>query len=287
MILMSEGHVYVCGWRRTEDGYEGWIERWPKRRVTGGTFADMESALLEVAGEMVGDGEPQFEFEPPFLEPAAWEHVFRDGWRRTFFQHGVRPLSDAALFAGGFCDRCKWPIGRRTDAGLTVEWGPWAKGFKSFAAVARGGMRIPVVSERLLELFKPQERASFEARPVALTTAARTRFFEFVPRRIAPSVGGKPFRPDGWQCGRCGRRLVSNARVLGYGPHVVCRADVEPGASLFFQGDPGHFTLCFSAERWQAVKATLRAAEITSSALAIIEAAEREDSPELREYPAS
>jgi hypothetical protein len=284
---MSEGHVYVCGWRLTEAGYEGWIERWPKRRVTGATFSDMENALLDVVGEKVGDGEPQFEFEPPFLEPAGWEHFFRDGWRSTFFVDGLRPATPAGLFDGGFCDRCKYPIGKRTDARLTIEWGPWARGTKCFQATIYSAMRVPVASERLLDVFTPQERASFEARPVALTTASRSRFFEFVPRRFVPDVGGKPFRPDGWQCGRCGRRLVSNAKVLGYGPHVVCRADIEPGAGLFFRGDPGHFSLCYSAARWHAVKATLRAAGITSSPVAIIEPADVEKSPVLQDYPSS
>jgi len=77
---------------------------------------------------------------------------------------------------------------------------------------------------------------------------------------------------------------VSNAKVLGYGPQVVSRNAIEPDAGLFFLGGPGKFCLCFSADRWQAVKATLRGAEITSSSIAIIEPGEREESPELRPY---
>src|SRR3954471_17367032 len=77
-LTMSEGHIYVSYWQRTERGYEGWIERWPKRRVSGGTFYEMREALGNVVGEEVGDGEPNFEFEPPFIEAAGWEHLFRD-----------------------------------------------------------------------------------------------------------------------------------------------------------------------------------------------------------------
>jgi hypothetical protein len=165
-----------------------------------------------------------------------------------------------------------------------VEWGPWCRGVKVFSAVARDTMRIPVASERLLDVFTPEERAGFDVRPVDITPATRTRFFEFVPRRFVPEVAGKPFRPDGWQCGLCGRRYVSNARVLGYGPHVVSRDTIPPGAGLFFMGDAGHFSLCFSADRWEALKGTLRAAGITSSDVAIIEPGDREDSPELRDY---
>jgi iron(III) transport system substrate-binding protein len=78
-------------------------------------------------------------------------------------------------------------------------------------------MRIPVVSERLLDVFTAEERVGFDVRPVENTPATRTRFFEFVPRRFVPEVAGKSFQPDGWRCGLCGRRYVSNAGVLGYG----------------------------------------------------------------------
>ena len=281
---MSECHVYVCHWKHTARGYEGWIERWPKQHVTGDTFDEMRDALGDIVGEEVGDGEPQFEFEPPFIEAAGWEHLFRDGWRSTFFIDDVRLTTDSGVFEGGFCDRCKWPIGRRTGARLAVEFGPWAKGMKSFSATARDTMRVPVVSERLLDVFTPQERATFEARPVRITGTTQYRFYEFVPKRFVSRVGGKSFQPDGWHCSRCGRRYVSNGKVLGYGPEVVSRDAAEAATGLFFLGDPGNFFICLSADRWQAVKATLRAADITSSLIAIIEPEDREDSPTLVEY---
>ena len=281
---MSEGHVYVCHWQRNDRGFEGWIERWPERHVTGATFNEMRDALGNITGDELGDGEPQFEFEPPFIEAADWEHLFRHGWRSTFFLTGVRPTTDTGLFDGGFCNRCNWPVGDRTNEPLKVGWATCAKGGRSFAAISHRSMRIPVASEPLLDIFTPQERDSFEARPVETEEAMPTRFYEFVPRRFVSKVAGKPFQPDGWQCRQCGRRYVSNAKVLGYGAHVVSRDAIEPGAGLFFLGDPGKFSLCFSAERWQAVKAALRAAEISSSSIAIIDPSEIEQSPALRDH---
>lgn len=281
---MSECHVYVCHWKHTARGYEGWIERWPKRHVSGNTFYEMRDALGDVVGEEVGDGEPQFEFEPPFIEAAGWEHLFRDGWRSTFFLSSVRLTTNAGIFESGFCERCKWPIGRRTSATLAVEFGPWARGIKSFSAVAQSTMRVPVASERLLDVFTAQERSTFEARPVTITGIVQSRFYEFVPQQFVSRVGGKSFQPDGWHCSGCGRRHVSNGKVLGYGSEVVSRDAVEPTPGIVFLGDPGHFSVCFGADRWEAVKSTLRAAEITSSPIAIIEPEDREDSPSLVEY---
>jgi hypothetical protein len=281
---MSEGHIYVSYWERNERGYEGWMERWPKRRVSGETFYEMREALGNVVGEEVGDGEPNFEFEPPFIEAAGWEHLFRDGWRSTYLLRRPRLTTDVGLFDGGFCGQCKWPVGNRTNETLRVERDSWPKGIKSFAAVARHTMRIPVASKGLLDIFTSEERESFEFRPVETIPAARTRFYEFVPRRFVSEVGGKALQADGWHCRQCGRRYVSNSRVLGYGPRVVSRDAIEPGAGLFFLGDAGNFSVCLSADRWEELKATLRAAEITSSLIAIIEAGEREESPVLQEY---
>jgi hypothetical protein len=282
---MSEMHVYVCNWQRKKSGYEGWIEQWPKRRVREKTFYEMRDALYDVVGEEVGDGEPQFEFEPPFVDATGWEHLFRDGWRSTFFLSDVKLTTEAGVFDGGFCGRCKRPIGNRTNQQLTVEWGSWAAGITSFAASGHDTMRIPVASEALLDIFTPQERKSFDLRPVQTTPSSRTSFYEFISRRFVSEVAGKLFQPEGWQCHQCGRRFLSNAKVLGYGTDVVSRDAIESGTGLFFLGDAGHFTLCFSADRWQTVKRTLRAADITSSSIAIIEPGEAEESLVLREYP--
>jgi len=107
-------------------------------------------------------------FEPEFIEPVGWEQLFRDGWRSTYFLENVRITNDTAIFDGGFCDHCKWPIGNRTKDRLKVEWGSWAHGIRSFAAVAHHTMRIPTASERLLNVFTARERESFEARPVEI-----------------------------------------------------------------------------------------------------------------------
>jgi hypothetical protein len=279
---MSECHVYVSHWRRTKDGFEGWLERWPKRRVTGKTFHEMTEALGDVVGEQVGDGEPQFEFEPPYIEAAGWKHLFRDGWTDTFFLHALRLDGHNGIFTGGFCGRCKRPIGGRTATRFEVEWGDWAEGITAFATSANDTMRIPVLSEELLDVLTREERASFDLRPVATRPSSGTRFFELAPRQFVAEAAGKALKARGWRCPACGRRQIHN-EALGYGPKVVSRDSLPPGPGLLFLGDPGAFSLCFTAQRWEAVKARLRQADITSSPLAIIEPHDRDDSVVLQE----
>jgi hypothetical protein len=267
---MSEGHVYVCGWRTVKDQYEGWLDRWPKRGVAAPTFHEMRDALYDVVGEQVGDGEPQFEFEPPFIEAKGWEHLFRDGYRSTYFLNVIYLETYDDIFEGGFCDSCERPVGSRTSSPLMLCGNSSTRGMKSFGVIGGKGMRIPIASKSLLKMFTREEKASFEARPVD-TTEGTSTFYEFVPRRFVAPEAGKHFKPEIWKCDNCGRKQVSNAKVLGWGADVVSKATIDPDAALWFLGTPSEFSLCFRRDRWEQVKDVVRSAQITSSLVAVIE----------------
>lgn len=276
---MSEGNVYVCHWVLRKGKYEARIDGVPRRRVVADSFDELTIAIGELLITERGDGEPVLEFEPPYLDATGAKAVLRNDWVATYLNDAVRVNADNALFTGGFCTNCDWPVGDRTSKPLEVRREPHETRYKSIAAVTNHSMRLPILSARTLNLFTAQERDTFDARPVDIIPPGRLRWFEIVPRLFINEIAVRSLTPSGWVCKGCGRRCISHPTTLGWGPAVITRESIGADASMFFLGDAGNFEICFTKPRWAEIKAEMRSVGLTSNAIAIVSAADRELNP--------
>jgi hypothetical protein len=284
---MSESPTYVCNWRRLDDGrYEAWLAKQPGRRVEAETIRGVKDQLGDVIGELWGDGEPQFEFDPPLLEVVGWDHLFVHGHMSTFFNYGHRIENWKDAYTGGFCTQCGWPIGSRTAVPLQVFTKSWPEELDVFRAAHSHCGCVLVVSDRILGIFSAEERKFFETRPIQNPGGAAKHFFEILPKHFVPHATGNDLAPSGWHCPACDRNYIVHPKTLGYGTQAACDSDIgTPAPPIFFLGDPGRYSMCLSRARWEKLKAELHKFDLVSRLLAVIPEAERDSATGLKPHP--
>jgi hypothetical protein len=268
---VREGLVYVCKWERlAAGGYRGVISR-PHLQVQGDSFDEIVRELADAIARANGDCEPVIEFEPPLIARGDPEW-FRDNVVAVAPNSHFRIENVANIVSGGFCDHCESPRGSRRDEAISVE-SMWP-GDASFSCDPRAeGLRVLLISERLLETFSKPDRETFDVRPVKMPPGKRKRFLEVVPKQFAPEIAIMSLDVSGWHCKVCGHVEFSHGHDLGWGVSAIAR-DCLPEDPIFFVGTSIDYTLCMKSNAWERMKSGLRKASMSSEPVAIVEPAQ-------------
>jgi len=285
---MREGRVYVCKWEKLPDGggYRGVVER-PKLVIDGGSLDAIAWDLTDRIAGATGDCEAVIEFEPPVVPGGGDADWFKDGLinvgSNSFFQFA----NPAEVVEGSYCERCKWPLGGRSNATAAVE--SMSPGDVTFSSDRRAeGVHVLLLSERLLEALSDADREAFDVRPVKRGAGKRKQFVEVVPKHFVPEVWIESVAVGGWHCEECGRVYAGHGPGLGYCIPAIARDRVPPGAT-FFIGCSTHYDWCMKAGQWQKMKAVLRKASVSSNPVAVVGAGQitqRVSVPEIEEIRA-
>jgi hypothetical protein len=266
---MPEGRTYVCKWQKLEDGtYRGIVKR-PKLHVEADSLDDLVVELTEQIADANGDCEPQIDFEPPVAA----------GGKKDWFRDKIVSLTPSSHFAienfdniieGGYCKRCKYPLGKRNSEAIIVD-SMWPGGASNSWDTNANGLNVLLMSEELLESFSKSERKMFDVREVKVPAGKRKKFVEVVPKHVVPQIVIKSLRVDGWRCKVCGQVEFNHGRELGWCVMAIAR-DGLPKDEVFFVGTSTDYNMCLRPATWERLKAVLRKATMTSDPVAVVEA---------------
>jgi hypothetical protein len=245
---MSEGNVYPCQSRKTNDGYEVWVERRPRLRARGETLDEAIEELSSVVCGATGDGEAVFDLLPSASKSDEVAYVtlhYNASWDvpRDFSKTDY-----AALYARGLCKGCCRGIGPRTNKPLPVgrvETGDLLGPFPHLP-------KVLVASDRFQNRLTKRERDLLEWRPIDMRGQSRKTYFEVAAKDPMQTVATRSEEFYGWHCPECGLRLFS---APGYDRTFVATADLpKPIPALFAIDDPHLLTIAIPAARWKAMR---------------------------------
>src|SRR6185503_14663411 len=107
MKSKSEGNVYKVRWKKAPPGYSAWLSCIPRLKVNGKDQEELSELLFEITMDRFGDGEPCFDFDPPFPSEPAEQSYFKPEWFVLQSNEHFRTVGDgASLFSEGLCSYC-------------------------------------------------------------------------------------------------------------------------------------------------------------------------------------
>jgi hypothetical protein len=270
---MSEGHVYLCKWKQTEDGFRIWVDRKPRLCAEGDTLEDAKNELSHVIGLEFGDGEAVFDLDPPELPSQYVALSYNSSWRSPA---DFTREEFASLYEGGLCDFCLIPIGPRSKQQLRASYtgdgdllGSWLR-----------GPRSRLVSANLRALISQRAKLPVEWRPVEIVPKTARQFFEFLPKRSVPGIADRNQKVSGWRCPKCGFRMFD---VFGQYHPFICAIDLRRRVpAAFVIGDAHGANLAISVSDWSSLRGKKGTRDVLSRPVEILPAARVIREPEVR-----
>jgi hypothetical protein len=156
--------------------------------------------------------------------------------------------NEEALFAGGYCKRCKRPRGGRTKAARVYDSLP------DQDALLTGGWGGGIFSLDLIAKLPYCESARIEFREVVVRQPSANRFLELIGPPRAP-FAALPGGPGRWHftCPKC--KVSSSPMYMPYEAdyfHFVAREMLpDPLPAVFVVGNAALLSLCISRGLWR------------------------------------
>lgn len=171
----TEGNVYPVNWKKTASGYSAWLKRAPKLKVHGKDPEELSDLLFDITVDRFGDGEPCFDFDPPFPTESAKQAYFEPEWFELNSNESFWPVGDtSALYSEGLCSYCGGGKGQRTSTPRVLDSLPKS----DFAFITRVLPRVYIVSEPFLKFFRPLLGAKLRAIPCTYAPKSKKKFYE-------------------------------------------------------------------------------------------------------------
>jgi hypothetical protein len=290
-----DGGVYLCAWTKARGIYKLSVVKRPELRAEAKDFAEAEELLVEAIHDEVGDMQPCLEYqEPPpkGVVQAKFEGpgIVSVGGSNDFLEC-VGELD--GLFDGGLCPLCRHGIGARTDAPLVVE------GFASgsdgaFVTIGQRGSwgrgRHQIFSAEFRAALDPQDAGRFEWIPVESKRKSKRKFFEPVSPPVAPHVlpaglspESKRIQPDGFSCGKCGRKQLAGIPKGGDGIFKFVSAQDLPAVlpGCFQTGLPADLDFTMTKEKWKTLVGQPGTKRLMSGQVGVVPAGSAIATPQL------
>lgn len=201
---MTEGGVYLA--LLVESGSQYRLELVSNREVSA-TADSLEGCIDELGFRIAawnGDGEAVFEI----LDESESQQSGRvDLLVATSYNEHVEVTDQQNLFSEGYCPKCRFGRGVRTDTQIDLERAP----LQPFCGVRRVYPNLRVYSKEFIGALREEECAQFEKIPVTVKQEP-SNYIELVPRTVIPYVGVKGGQYpvsflQGWLCTDCGRTM--------------------------------------------------------------------------------
>lgn len=253
----TQGNVCQCAWRLERGVYTLECRQPIKAKVISVDLERGIQSLREQIMDLLGDGHPCLEFEPPLPEQGgASKHANSEFFQIAYNDSIDSTDSPAALFTEGMCKRCGTGLGERNDVARLVNSAPRydVAGFRKDRNI-----RI-ILSEAVLKHITPHVGDALRRIPLLFSNANRTRLqrkhfseIDFTPQTYAV-VPRQSSIIRGWRCPKCNTQIIrpyapifsseaclyilppaSTQRVLllGDGPQRVIAVDKRLRTELF------------------------------------------------------
>jgi len=217
-----EHDVYICTWRRSNDGYDLYVKSQPHIRGSAATFPEAEERLIDAIQDAGGAIQAVLEFDPPLPQSAAEEKyrqpevylICGDDRFETDAPRGI-PFGGAseieerlrwldAFYEKPVCRKCKSASGKRNNHPVTLTYAPGRYDAALGTLGNDGGPSHQIVSEEFLALLTPDEKRGLEFQ--STVRKGRRSFYELVGPEGPPPVAVAGMKVNGWRCPLCDHR---------------------------------------------------------------------------------
>jgi hypothetical protein len=278
-----EHDVYVCGWSKSDEGFELWLKSRPEIRARGRTYEAAEKALIDAIHDRGGAMQAVMEFDPPLPRPefddkystpvlylVTGDEEFQiDKPPYTPFEDVPPDLTGEELriafararsarvewehawtdgfFTAPVCRECRAPQAGRSERTLVLAHGSSFDG----GWVSIGKASIQIFSQAFLDLLTEEEKHRIEFRKVNRAGKAGKMFYELLGPSGPPYVAVAGLKFSGWTCDSCGDRNFGYWNNNSDIRHFIAFGDLpRPLPDVFTVGSVPNVSLCVTAERW-------------------------------------
>lgn len=267
VMLMSEGNVYICLWKKRGRRLTISLKSDPGVKVSAPELDEAEEKMWELLCEKFGDGEAVLQYETP-PPVAATEFATRYGTPHLVtvsVNDGMGGLvNEKEVHPKGYCNDCRLPLEVADGVIPEYDYVPTSDG-----AVTMQGLFF---SENFLSLLSKKEKAGLEFLSVKGPAKAKKRFFQLTGKTVADYVGVPGFEGLSLhQCRRCKRPLtISYLRNCKMYNFVALHDLPKPLPTVFAIGRDGDVSLCMTRARYSELLGQPGTRNMTSSRLWVV-----------------
>jgi len=267
---VSEGNVYLCAWRRRGDEYEIFLLENPSLREQGSDLDELRISLCERIVLWNGDGEALLEMAPPITEDLA------EGCRlysELSYNNKVKIFNSGSLYAGGYCQKCRFAIGPRSESEIEIDKKPKSP------VVGVGGI-LPVLeiySAAFVDLLAQHAEHDIQFRDV-LCKGKKSGYVEAISGCEVGHVGmvGAEYPESfsrSWRCTECGHVEFSvYVENMGGLSRFVSEESFHHGYPPAFLLNSGRFlSIAVRADVWAKMQTDKRARGVASESVIVLQ----------------